>query len=218
MQRGGRAARRLREFGDMDLDTTVQEVEAESKHTVDGDLPYPWDMQRDEDEPGCGKCAAGDHQMALAHMGDESRNRERIENTTHRERGDQQSRDRRPRLADGKKQQRYVREESMDEDCFEEYGCKADLGARVGKNAPEIGHHRLAIETRRRLRHHAAEGEERRDRHDQSERTENCEYAAPAEQVTDDARDGGAHEIAGEAHGKQPADRHLALIDRDEIA
>src|SRR6266568_4442666 len=79
MQRGGRAARRLREFGDMDLDTTVQEVEAESKHTVDGDLPYPWDMQRDEDEPHCGKCAAGDHQMALAHMGDEGRNRERIE-------------------------------------------------------------------------------------------------------------------------------------------
>src|SRR5262245_5575381 len=37
-------------------------------------------------------------------------------------------------------------------------------------------------------------------------------------QVTDDARDGGAHEIAGEAHGKQPADRHLALIDRYEIA
>src|SRR6266700_3392061 len=114
MQRGGRAARCLREFGDMDLDTTVQEVEAESKHTVDGDLPYPRDMQRDEDEPGCGKCAAGDHQMALAHMGDESRNRERIENATHRERGDQQSRDRRLRLADGKKQQRHVREESMD--------------------------------------------------------------------------------------------------------
>src|SRR5262252_3833783 len=58
MQRGGSAACRLREFGDMDLDTTVQEVEAESKHAVDGDLPHPWDMQRNEDEPGCGKCAA----------------------------------------------------------------------------------------------------------------------------------------------------------------
>src|SRR6516164_365772 len=141
MQRGGRAACRLREFGDMDLDTTVQEVEAESKHTVDGDLPHPWDMQRNEDEPGCSKCAAGDHQMALAHTGDENRNRERIENTTHRERGDQQPRDRRTRLANGKKQQRHVREESMDEDCFEEYGCEADLGAWVGKNAAEIGHY-----------------------------------------------------------------------------
>src|SRR5262245_16984880 len=188
MQRGGRAACRLREFGDMDLDTTVQEVEAESKHTVDGDLPHPWDMQCDEDEPGCGKRAAGDHQMALAHTGDENRNRERIENTTHRERGDQQPRDRRTRLANGKKQQRHVREESMDEDCFEEYGCEADLGAWVGKNAAEIGHYCRAVETRRRLRHHAAEGEERCDRHDQSERAENCEHAAPTEQVTDDAR------------------------------
>src|SRR6516162_4938108 len=95
---------------------------------------------------------------------------------------------------------------------------RSDLGAWVGKNAAEIGHYCRAVETRRRLRHHAVEGEERRDRHDQSERAENCEHAAPAEQVTDDARDGGAHEIAGEAYGKQPADRHLALIDRDEIA
>src|SRR5262245_2059480 len=55
-------------------------------------------------------------------------------------------------------------------------------------------------------------------RHDQSERAENCEHAAPTEQVTDNARNGGAHEIAGEAHGKQPANGHLALIDRDEIA
>src|SRR5262249_5466242 len=113
-----------------------------------------------------------------------------------------------------KKQQRHVREESMDEDCFEEYGCEADLGAWVGKNAAEIGHYCRAVETRRRLRHHAAESEERRDRHDQSERAENCEHAAPTEQVTDDARNGGAHEIAGEAHGKQPANGHLALIDR----
>src|SRR5262249_39682969 len=80
MQRGGRAASRLGDFGNMDRDTTVQEVEAESKHAVDGDLPHPWDMQRNEDEPGCGKCAAGNHQMALAHTGDENRNRERIEN------------------------------------------------------------------------------------------------------------------------------------------
>jgi hypothetical protein len=156
--------------------------------------------------------------MALAHMGDENRNRERIENPTHRERGDQQSRDRRTGLANGKKQQRHVREEPVDEYCFEEHGCEADLGAWVGKNAAEIGHHCRTIETRRRRRHHAAKGEQRRDRNDQSERAENCEHAAPAEQVTDDARDGGAHEIAGEAHGKQPADRHLALIDRYEIA
>src|SRR5499433_3972841 len=104
MQRGGRAACRLREFGDMDLDTAVQEVEAESKHSVDGDLPHPWDMQCNKNEPGCGKCAASDHQMVLAHMGDENRNRERIENATHSERGDQQSRDRRTGLANGKKQ------------------------------------------------------------------------------------------------------------------
>src|SRR5215831_11663736 len=114
MQRGGSAACRLREFGDMDLDTTVQEVEAESKHAVDGDLPHPWDMQRNEDEPGCGKCAAGNHQMALAHTGDENRNRERIENTTHRERGDQQPRDRRTRLANGKKQQRQTASKNTD--------------------------------------------------------------------------------------------------------
>src|SRR5262245_42454630 len=126
MQRGGSAACRLREFGDMDLDATVQEVEAESKHTVEGD---------------------------------ENRTRERIENTTHRERGDQQSGDRRTGLANGKKQQGHVREKPMDEHCFEEHGCEADLGAWVGKNAAEIGHYCRAVETRRRLRHHAAEGE-----------------------------------------------------------
>src|SRR5262245_61380678 len=163
MQRGGSAACRLREFGDMDLDTTVQEVEAESKHAVDGDLPHPWDMQRNEDEPGCGKCAARNHQMAFAHMGDDNRNRDRIENTTHRDRGDQQPRDRRTRLANGKKQQRHVREESMDEDCFEEYGCEADLGAWVGKNAAEIGHYCRAVETRRRRSEERRVGEEWRD-------------------------------------------------------
>src|SRR6266851_6039441 len=81
MQRGGRAARRLRQFGNVDLDTSVQEIEAKSKYAVDGNLPHPWDVQRDENETCCGERAAGDHQMALPYMGDESRNREGIEKT-----------------------------------------------------------------------------------------------------------------------------------------
>ena len=151
-------------------------------------------------------------------MGDESRNREGIENAAHGERCDQQSRDRGTRLANRKQQQRHVREEPMDEDCFEEHRCEADLGARVGKNAAEIGHHCRTIKARRRRRHHATEGEQRRDRHDQSERAENCEHAAPAEQVANHARDRGAYEVSREAHRKEPTDRHLALIDRYKIA
>src|SRR6266851_5211635 len=138
MQRGGRAARRLRQFGNVDLDTSVQEIEAKSKYAVDGNLPHPWDVQRDENETCCGERAAGDHQMALPYMGDESRNREGIENAAHGERGDQQSRDRGTRLANRKQQQRHVRKEPVDENCFEEHGCEADLGARIGKNATEI--------------------------------------------------------------------------------
>ncbi len=106
----------------------------------------------------------------------------------------------------------------MDEDCFEEHGYEADFGPWVGKDAAEIGHHRRTIEWRRRRRRNAAEGEERHDGHDQSERAENCEHAAPAEHVSDHARDRGADEVAGKGYGKQPADRHLALIDRDKIA
>ena len=151
-------------------------------------------------------------------MGDESRNREGIENAAHGERGDQQSRDRGTGLANRKQQQRHVREEPVDEDCFEEHRYKADLGARVGKNAAEIGHHCRTIKTRRRRRHHATEGEERRDRHDQSERAENCEHAAPAEQVANHARDRGAYEVPREAHREEPTDRHLALIDRYKVA
>ena len=54
MQRGGRAARCLRQFGNVDLDTTVKEIEAKSKQAVDGNLPHPWDVQRDENETCCG--------------------------------------------------------------------------------------------------------------------------------------------------------------------
>src|SRR6476646_8093539 len=109
MQRGGRAARRLRQFGNVDLDATVQKIEAKSKYAVDGNLPHPWDMERDENEACCGERAARDHQMAFPHMGDESRNREGIENAAHGERGDQQSRDRGTRLANRKQQEGDVR-------------------------------------------------------------------------------------------------------------
>src|SRR5260370_2276292 len=115
MQRGGRAARGLRQFGNVELDTYVQEIEAKSKYAVDGNLPHPWDVQRDENETCCGERAAGDHQMALPYMGDESRNREGIENAAHGERGDQQSRDRGTRLANRKQQQRHVRKERSEE-------------------------------------------------------------------------------------------------------
>ncbi len=111
-----------------------------------------------------------------------------------------------------------VRKEPVDEDCFEEHGREADLGARIGKDAAEIGQHCRAIERRRCRRRNAAEGEECRDGYDKSERAEDCEDAAPAEHVTDHARDRGAHEVACQPHGKQPADRDLALTDRDEVA
>jgi len=133
MQRGGRAARRLRQFGNVDLDTTVQEIEAKPKYAVDGNLPHPWDMQRDENETCCGERAAGDHQMALPHVGDESRNREGIENAAHGECGDQQSRDLGTRLPDRKQQEGHVREEPVDEDCFEEHGVKQTLARGSAK-------------------------------------------------------------------------------------
>src|SRR4051794_35401949 len=50
VQRSGRTARGLREFGDMDLDTAVQQVESEPEHGVNGDLPKPGKVQRDEDQ------------------------------------------------------------------------------------------------------------------------------------------------------------------------
>ena len=59
MQGCGRPARGLRELGDMDLDAAVQEVEPKSKHAVDGDLPKPWEMQRDEDKTGRSQRTAG---------------------------------------------------------------------------------------------------------------------------------------------------------------
>ena len=65
MQRRRGAARGLRELGDMDLDAAVQEIEAEPEHGEDGDLHIPREMQRDEDEAGRGKGAAGQHQAAL---------------------------------------------------------------------------------------------------------------------------------------------------------
>ena len=40
MQRSGRPARGVRELGDMDLDTAMQQVEAEPEHGVNRDLPY----------------------------------------------------------------------------------------------------------------------------------------------------------------------------------
>src|SRR5438270_117945 len=62
MQRRGSAACCLGEFGDMDLDTAMQEVEAESEQCVDGDLPHPWEKKRDEDKTGGCERAPGDHQ------------------------------------------------------------------------------------------------------------------------------------------------------------
>src|ERR1700730_8808100 len=60
MQRGGGAAGGLRKVGHMDLDAAVQEIEAETKQAIDGDLPDPWDMQRNQDKSGRGERAAGD--------------------------------------------------------------------------------------------------------------------------------------------------------------
>ena len=106
----------------------------------------------------------------------------------------------------------------MDEDRFEEHGCEAHLGARIGEDAAVIGEHRRPVERLRRWRRHAPEGEERHDRHDRTEQPEDGEDAAPAEQVPDHARNRRAHEVAGEADREQPADRHLPLMDRHEIA
>ncbi len=78
--------------------------------------------------------------------------------------------------------------------------------------------HGCPLEGWRRRRHHAAKSEERDDRHAQSEQPEDGEHAAPAEHVADHARDGRAEQVAGEADGEQPADRHLALIDGHQIA
>src|SRR6266478_8523957 len=163
MQRRGSAACCLGEFGDMDLDTAMQEVEAESEQCVDGDLPHPWEKERDEDKTGGGERAPGDHQMLLPHTGNKHWHRQRIENSTHRESGDEKSRDRCARLANLEKEQRHVGEEPVDEDCFEEHGYEADFGPWVGKDAAEIGHHYRTIEGRRRRRRNAAEGEERHD-------------------------------------------------------
>jgi hypothetical protein len=91
VQRSGRSARGLREFGDMDLDTAVQQVESEPEHGVDGDLPKPGEVQRDEDQTSRGERAAGDHQTALPHAGNENRHRERVQHAAYREGGNQET-------------------------------------------------------------------------------------------------------------------------------
>jgi hypothetical protein len=106
----------------------------------------------------------------------------------------------------------------VDEDRFEEHGNEAHFGTRVGEDAPEVRDHRRTVDWRGRRGDHAAEGEERRHRHDRAERAENREHAAPTQEVADHARDRGANEVAREPYRQQPADRHLALIDRYEIA
>ncbi len=56
-------------------------------------------------------------------------------------------------------------------------------------------------------------------RRDQEAKTADREkHAAPAEQIADHARDHRADEIAGQPHGQQPADRHLPLMHRNQIA
>ena len=47
---------------------------------------------------------------------------------------------------------------------------------------------------------------------------ENGENTAPAEQFADRAGEGSTEHIAGQPDGEQTTDRHLALIDRHEIA
>src|SRR5438552_16874155 len=127
MRRRGSAARCLGEFGDMELDTAMQEVEAESEECVDCDLPHPWEKKRDEDKTGGCQRAPGDHQMLLPHTGNEDWHRERIENSTHRESGNQKSRDRCARLANREKEQRHVGKEPMHEDCFDGHGGESDV-------------------------------------------------------------------------------------------
>src|SRR5262245_45361793 len=80
-----------------------------------------------------GERAPGDHQMLLPHAGNEHWHRERIENSTHRESGDEESCDRCARLANREKEQCHVGEEPVDEDCFEEHGCEADLARGSAK-------------------------------------------------------------------------------------
>src|SRR5258708_24874656 len=86
MQRRGSAACCLGEFGDMDLDTAMQEVEAESEQCVEGDLPHPWEKERDEDKTGGGERVPGDHQMLLPQPGKKHWHQQRIEQSTHTER------------------------------------------------------------------------------------------------------------------------------------
>src|SRR4029450_80494 len=76
-------------------------------------------------------------------------NGQRIENSTDGESGDQKPSDRAAGLANAGQQESDVRKEPVDEDCFEEHGREADLGARIGKDAAEIGQHCRAIERRR---------------------------------------------------------------------
>src|SRR5215467_2614325 len=100
MQRRGSAAGCLREFGDMDLDTAMQEVEAESEQSVDGDLPHPWEKERDEKKKSAMRTRAAAASAPPAtikccspHAENYHEHRERIENSTHGESGDEKSRD-----------------------------------------------------------------------------------------------------------------------------
>ena len=107
----------------------------------------------------------------------------------------------------------------MDEDAFEEHRAEAELRARVGKDASVVRLDGRQIEHGPRLRHReTAQDVERGDGDDQAKGADHGKDAAPAEQVADDAGDGGAQHVAGQADRQQPADHDLALMDRHQVA
>ncbi len=123
-----------------------------------------------------------------------------------------------PRLADLVEQDGDVRKQPLDEDGFKEHRAEADLGARIGEYALEVGDDRGAAERRRRREFRVAERPEGQNGDSERKRAEDREDAAPAEQIADHASDRGAKHIGGERDAEEPRDGDLTLVHRHEIA
>ena len=154
MQRGGRAARGLRQVGDVHLDAAVQQIEAEPERRS---RSRPAPARENAARSVRARCAATappiSIRRALRHPADQRRAPSANRRRRRPQSGDQQPRDRRAgsrrcsssRSAD-------IGKQPVDEDRLEEHRAEAHLGARVGEDAAEVGDDGGAVERRRRRR------------------------------------------------------------------
>ena len=196
----------------------MQREEAEAEDHEGGELVGPGEVERDESERRGHERAPEGHHPPLPQARDEQRHGARVAQPADAEPGDHEARDRGARLAGRAEQHGDIREQPEDEHAFEEHGREADFRPRIGEDDPITRRDGRKVEPCRPLAAGGAESDNRADGREQGEQAHTDEDAAPADDVADHSRQGGAEEIADHRRREQPSDGHLPLRDRHPVA